>query len=314
MSRSTNLNATKTILTAALAALCALALSQDGTYRLQPEDVIRIQVYNEQDILAVLPVGRDGNISAPFVGIIMAEGKTTAELESELAEAYKSRLGLRDPIVSVTIEQYRKVLATVSGAVRVPGTYEMRPGDTVITLYTRGGGELNDSRTDLRRARLRRKGSREQIPIDLFSMLRYGDTSQNYEIRDGDELIIPKEEWNRITVWGRVLAPGAYPYREPMTLMDAIALGRGEIEFRSKLSAVKVIRRIPGRPGEFLYIEADLVRFMNDGDSLQNIRLEPGDIVWVPDSGNVNFNQVTSIANILFILERVGLNIPFLRR
>ncbi|MCH7944970.1 MAG: polysaccharide export protein [Armatimonadetes bacterium] len=307
------MNAIKTVLTAALAVLCALALSQEGTYRLQPEDVIRIQVYNEPDILALLPVGRDGNISAPFVGIIMAEGKTTAELEAELAEAYKSRLGLRDPIVSVTIEQYRRVLATITGAVPLPGTYQMRPGDTIITLYTRGGGELNDSQTDLRRARLRRKGSREEIPIDLFSMLRYGDTSQNYEVRDGDVLTVPKEAWNRITVWGRVPAPGSYPYREPMTLMDAIALGRGEIEFRSKLSAVKIIRRIPGRPGEFLYIEADLVRFMNNGDSLQNIRLEPGDIVWVPDSGNVNFNQVASIANIMFILQRVGFNLPFVK-
>ncbi len=303
----------KTVLTAGLAMLCASAFSQDGTYRLQPEDVIRIQVYNEQDILADVPVGRDGNISAPFVGIIMAEGKTTAELEAELAKAYSSRLGLLDPIVSVTIVQYRRILATISDAVRTPGTYEMRPGDTIITLYTRGGGELNDSRTNLRRATLRRKGSMERIPIDLYAMLRLGDTSQNYEIRDGDELIVPIEDRNRIIVWGRVPAPGAYPYREPMTVMDAIAMGRGEIEFRSKLSAIKIIRQIPGRPGEYLHIEANLVRFMNNGDSLQNIRLEPGDIVYVPDSGNVNFRQITSIANIMFILDRFGFNIPLVR-
>lgn len=298
----------RTLVAIGLSLMCALLLAQQGSYRLQPEDVVRIQVYNQQDIIAVLPVGPDGNISAPFVGTIMAEGKTTSELEAELAEAYMSRLGLRDPVVSVTIEKYREIRATVTGAVPLPGIYEMKPGDSILNLYTKGGGQMRDNSTDLRRATMRRKGSNELIPIDLYSMLIKGDMSQNYEVRDGDELIIPEETRNRIVVLGRVPAPGPYPYKEPMTLMDAIALGKGEIEFRSKLSAVRVIRQMPGRPGEYLQIQANLVRFMNNGDSKQNIELKPGDIVWVPDSGNVNFSQVTSMANILFILDRFGFN------
>ena len=306
MPRSIRLNLKKPSLSVCLLLVAAFAVAQQGTYRLQPEDVLRIQVYNQQDIMAVVPVGPDGNISAPFVGTIMAEGKTTGELEAELAEAYRTKLGIRDPIVSVTIDQYRKVLATITGAVPQPGTFEMRPGDTVLTLYTRGGGQKADSSTDLRRARLRRKGSQELIPIDLYSMLVKGDMSQNYDVRDGDELIVPTEEKNRIIVLGRVAAPGAY-------LMDAIALGRGEIEFRSKLSKVSVFRAAPGRPGEWIHYEANLVRFMNNGDSRQNMELKPGDIVEVPDSGNINFNQVTSIANIMFILDRFGFRITPLK-
>lgn len=306
---STRLNWKKPLWTICLLAVTAVLAAQQGTYRLQPEDVIRIQVYNQQDILAVLPVGPDGNISAPFIGTILAEGKTTGELEAELVEAYKSKLGLRDPIVSVTIEQYRRIRATVTGAVPLPGIYEMKPGDSILTLYTRGGGQMQDNSTDLRRARLRRKDSPELIPLDLYAMLVEADMSQNYEVRDGDELIVPTEERNSIIVIGRVAAPGAYPYRESMTLMDAIALGRGEVEFRSKLSQVSVFRAAPGRPGEWLHIQANLVRFLNNGDSAQNIRLKPGDIVEVPDSGNINFSQVTSIANILFILDRFGFRV-----
>ncbi|MCH7904380.1 MAG: polysaccharide biosynthesis/export family protein [Armatimonadetes bacterium] len=296
----------RTLVCVLLALLASTLFAQEGTYRLQPEDVIRIQVYNEQDITAVLPIGRDGNVSAPFVGTIRAEGKTTAELEADLAEAYMERLGLRDPIVSVSIEQYRTIRASISGAVRITGTYTMRPGDTIITLFTQGGGELANNTSDLRRATLRRKGSRELIPIDLYAMLTRGDMSQNYEVRDGDELLVPTETKNRILVLGRVVAPGAYPYREPMTLMDAIALGRGQIEFRSKLSAVKVFRQLPGRPGQVIEIEADLVKYMNEGDYAQNILLQPGDFVWVPDSNNLNFGQVNSLANILFIFQRFG--------
>lgn len=304
------MNSLKTLLIFAFVVLGALALGQQGTYRLQPQDVIRIQVYNEQDIMALLPIGPDGNISAPFVGTIRAEGKTTGELESELTEAYISRLGLRSPVVSVTIEQYRLIRATLGGAVPIPGIYEMKPGDNIVTLFSRGGGQMRDDSTNLRRAMLKRKGSPEMIPIDLFAMLVNGDMSQNYELRDGDQLEVPKSDKNRIIVIGRVLAPGTYPYREPMTLMDAIAMGRGEIEFRSKLSGVKVIRQLPGRPGEYITIECNLVRFMNNGDHAQNIALMPGDIVEVPDSGNLNFNQVSSIANIVFILDRFGFKLP----
>ena len=306
------MNLLKSLWLAILLTASALAMAQNGTYRIQPEDILRIQVYNQADINQLLPVGPDGNISAPFIGTIRAEGKTTGELEAELAEAYKSKLGLRDPIVSVTIEQYRRIRATITGQVLQPGIYEMKPGDTIITLYTRGGGQMRDNSTDLRRATLRRKGTMEVIPIDLYAMLVNADMSQNYEVQDGDELIIPEEQNNRVILIGRVQAPGAYPWKESMTLMDAIAMGRGEIEYRSKLSEVKVFRAVPGRPGEWVQIEANLVRFMNNGESAQNIRLRPGDIIEVPDSGNINFSQVNSIANILFILDRFGFRVsPF---
>ncbi len=300
----------KSVWISGLLMLCALASAQQtGTYRLQVDDVIRMQIYNQQDIAAVLLIGVDGNISAPFIGTIKAAGLTTGELEQVLREAYMTKLGLRDPIVSVTIDAYRRVRATITGQVTNPGVFDMRPGDTIITLYTRGGGQMRDNTSDLRRATLRRKGSAEVIPIDLFAMLVNADMSQNYEVQDGDELIVPEEQNNRIILIGRVPAPGVYPFKESMTLMDLIALGRGEIEFRSRLSKVKIFRAVPGRPGDYMRIEADLVRFMNNGESAQNVKLKPGDIVEVPDSGNINFQQITSIANILFILDRFGLKL-----
>ena len=91
---------TRAMLLGALLLLSALSAAQ-GTYRLQQDDLIRIQVYNELDIVALVPVGPDGYVSAPFVGALEAEGFTTAELEEKLAKAYAERLGLKDPIVSV---------------------------------------------------------------------------------------------------------------------------------------------------------------------------------------------------------------------
>lgn len=298
------------ILLVALLSSVMAAWAQEGTYRLQPEDVIRIQIYNENQINALIPIGRDGNISAPFVGIVKAEGKTTSELEEELKGLYVSKLKIRDPIVSVTIEAFRRIRASVGGFVSRPDIYDMRVGDTIKTLLDKGGGVPTDGRADLRRATLRRRGMRELIPIDLYAMIVKGDTSQNYVVEDGDELTIPEEVRNRITIIGRVRTPGVVPYRESMRLVDAVQQAGGEIERVSRMSKVIVIREYRGQPGNYMRIQADLVKFWAKGDSSQNILLEPGDYVYVGDAGNLDINTINTFLNGLFIFDRFGLN-PF---
>jgi polysaccharide export outer membrane protein len=300
----------------ALATLGAWA--QNGTYRLQPEDIIRIAVYNEQQVQAIVPVGKDGNISAPFLGIIRAAGKTTSELEADLAAEYVRRLRLRDPKVSVTIERFRVIRASVGGFVNRPGVFEVRPTDTILTLLNNGGGPVQDGRADLRRATLVRGGSREMIPIDLFAMLIKGDTSQNYVLQDGDQLTVPEETRNRILVLGAVLQPGTYPFKEPMSVMDAISMARGEIRYRSKFSAITIIRERPGMPGQYMRIPVNLVAFLARGDAAQNVALQPGDVVFVPETRTPDMQQISavasSIANSLFILDRFGIDILGLGR
>jgi protein involved in polysaccharide export with SLBB domain len=279
--------------------------AQEDTYRLQPDDVIRIQIYNEAQVNADIPIGRDGNVSAPFVGTIRAEGKTTSELEAELAQEYTRKLRLREPRVSVTIIRFRPIRASVGGFVNRPGTFEMRPGDTLLTLLNQGGGPVPD-RSDLRRATYRRANSRELIPIDLYAMLIMGDMSQNYAISDGDELTVPEEVLNRVLVMGAVMQPGAYPFKESMRVADAISLARGEVRYRSKLSEVMIVRRLKGQPDQNMYIRSNFVRFIRNQDSTQNVLLEPGDFVYVPETRTPDFNQIAALANTAFILDRFG--------
>ncbi len=292
-----------------LSILACLASAQSPAYRIQVDDVVRIQVYDEEQVNASVPVDPEGNIKAPFVGTVKAAGKTVDELEKELVDLYIRELRLKEPLVSVTIERFRPVRASVGGMVARPAIYDMRPGDTLLTLLNMGGGPLTDTIADLRRATLRRKGSQELIPIDLFALINRGDMSQNYVIQDGDELTVPRTDRNVIVVSGQVRQPGLYPYRDPMRLADAISLAGGEIPFKSKFSKIVVIREDPGRPGEYVRIQADLVKFLRKGDGTQNVLLEPGDTVVVPDSGNIDFNQINAIANVFFILDRFGLSI-----
>ena len=274
----------------------------EKTYKLKPEDVLRIQVFNQQQIGADIPVGIDGYIGAPFVGNIKVEGKTVTEVEAELYRLYVSKLKLRDPIVSVSIVSYRKMKANITGMVQRSSEYFFRPGDTVMTLYSASGGEVPDQ-SDLRKATLRRQGSKELVPIDLYSMTVLGDNSQNFELQDGDILDIPREQKNRIIVLGAVKAPGLYPYRETMRLQDAIAIAGGEIRYLSRFSKCFIMRELPGRPGEYLRINADFVKFVKGGDFAQNVKLMPGDFVYVPETNTPDFAQLSSIANSVFVLN-----------
>lgn len=304
-----------------LLAIVTSALAQTNTtYRLKPEDVIRIQVYEEQQVIAVVPVGQDGNVTAPFVGVMRAEGLTTGELEAALVKEYERKLRIRNPKVSVTIERFRPLRASVVGMVNRPGVYDVRPTDTILDLIGYGGGAIFNGEKvgDLRRATLRRRGSEESIPIDLNAMLKFSDLSQNFTVEDGDVLTVPEDTSRRVTVFGRVNRLGALPYVDGMTLADAIAQAAGEVEYRGNLSKIVISRKNAARPGEFDRIVADFNRFLRKNDTTQNVVLQPGDIIYVPDSNAPDLNRlnqiINSVANGLFILDRFGLGILPRRR
>jgi polysaccharide export outer membrane protein len=273
-------------------------------YKLRPLDDIRIQVYNEPQIDAVIPVLPDGKVSAPFVGLVDVAGKTTAEVELDLADRYKEKLKLRDPRVSVVVMRYRPIRASVTGMALQPGRYEdFRPGDTVLHLLTRAGGASPD-RADMYRATLIRGSSRESIPIDLYAMMFKNDMSQNYELEDNDTLIIPEDRVNRINVLGTIAQPGPYPYKEPMYLSDAIAAARGEVRGRTKFSEVMIVRKKPGVEDQLIRIKANFVQYQK-GDISQNVLLQPGDTIFVPEVKTPDYNQLGSIFNSLFVIDRL---------
>ncbi|MBX3095793.1 MAG: polysaccharide biosynthesis/export family protein [Fimbriimonadaceae bacterium] len=281
------------------------------TYRLQQEDLLRLQIFasgTEIQLAVDVPVGPDGNITAPFVGSVRAQGLTVSELAENLRVKYIENLKVREPQIGITILQYRRIQAAIDGAVLRPGQYQMRPGDRLMELLAQGGGVVQD-RADLRRVTFRRRQTEEVIPIDLYALLIQGDMSQNYSLMDGDVLTVPADSRNVIFVFGKVQRPGAYPYREPLTVLDAFITAGSEIPGQSKISDIKIIRPSPFAPGGYVTIKVDLIKFLNKGDYSQNIALLPGDIVNVGSTRYLDPAFVNQIANALFILDRAGIRL-----
>ena len=53
------------------------AAASPHSYRLGSNDVVRIQVYGEEDLTVESKVDGDGNINFPLVGMVAVAGKTT---------------------------------------------------------------------------------------------------------------------------------------------------------------------------------------------------------------------------------------------
>lgn len=291
----------------AAALACVSAFGQTVRSRtLKIEDVLRIQVFGRPEVTGDVQIDPEGNISAPFAGTIHADGRTVEDVAADLTRRYKQTLFLRDPIVSVIVVTLRPIRATIGGGgIARPDTYIMRAGDTILNLLNRGGGANRDV-ADLRRSYLRRSGSSEAIPIDLYSMTVFGDVTQNYEIQDGDELIVPEARNNQINVLGAVARPSQVPYREPMRAWDAITIAGGEIRYRSRFSRTTILRQREGVPSEYVRIPVDLTRFIRKGDSSQNIALQPGDIIFVPETNTPDFAQIAQISQSAFLLDTFG--------
>ncbi len=272
------------------------------TYKLQAEDVVSIRVYGEQDMSVDAAINYDGTVGIPFLGLVKAAGKTTGELEQYIRTELINRKYFKDPKVTVNVFKFRELRASVVGGANRPGEFTFKPGDRLLSLIAQAQGPIYN-RTDPRKVTLVRKGSLEQIPLDLYAMLVRGDLSQNYEVQDGDVINIPETRTNRVSVIGYVQRPSQFDWFEGMTLSDALSQAGGEIPYRSRLSAIQIQRIIPEREYAYSRFVVDFTKFTANNDFSQNVALEPGDVIFVPSSKNPDWNQLSQIANVAFTIQ-----------
>ena len=111
----------------------------DATYRVAPGDVIGIRVWGQDAMSAPrLRVRDDGRVTMPFLQDVDAAGFAPAELAKTL-EA-KFRTYVKEPIVTVTVEEARPVRISVLGEVARPGAYELERGSTLLHALAAAGG------------------------------------------------------------------------------------------------------------------------------------------------------------------------------
>jgi polysaccharide biosynthesis/export protein len=93
-------------------------------------------------------------------------------------------------------------------------------------------------------------------------------------------VVQPVSAFSQVKVVGQVLRPQALPYREGMTVLDAV-LGSGGLTTYASGNRAKIIRSEGGKSRE---IRVKLGKLLNGGDMTQNMALRPGDVLVVPQT------------------------------
>lgn len=94
-------------------------------------------------------VGTAGVISVPIVGEVEANGRTSAEVATEIGDVLQQKLGLMDrPEASVELAEYRPFF--LSGDVATPGRYPFDPNLTVLKAVSIAGGMRRSAETGQR--------------------------------------------------------------------------------------------------------------------------------------------------------------------
>src|SRR5437867_1494180 len=95
---------------------------EQGDYRIGPEDVLDIAVWNNTAISRTVPVRPDGKISLPLLNDVQAAGLTPMQLRDVLIKKLAEYIPA--PEVSVIVREVHSIKVSVIGEVKRPRSEE----------------------------------------------------------------------------------------------------------------------------------------------------------------------------------------------
>ena len=235
-------------------------------YLLGPGDVIRISVYDNDDLLTITRISDNGIISMPLLGQIKIEGLTAAHASNRIAELLADGY-IINPQVNIFINEFRSKKAIILGSVNRPGLIEMSGPTSFLELISKAGGLADDFGET---ATIKRKidGKDNVTLVNLKSLTEGGDLSQNIPVLDGDTIYVSKAGMCYVT--GEINSPDAYKCGNNITVLKLIALAGG-FTGKASRSSVKVVRMVNGEETVYENVEMDMP-------------VQPDDIILVPES------------------------------
>lgn len=264
-----------------------------SSYVLGPDDLISIHVLQAPEV-AEKPVRIDlnGHIDLPFIGRVRAGGSTVELLQTELQARYSSII--REPQVTVTVEEFRSQPVSIIGAVNTPGVHQIRGRKSLVEVLSMAGGLRQDAGNTVKLTRLKEWG---RIPldsatedatghfsvatIDLKSLMEARDPAVNILVQPDDVISIPKAEM--VYVIGEVPRTGGFVLseRRSMSLLEALTLAGG-INHGTASAEKSRILRLAQSDETRVEIPVNLTKVMSGKG--EDIQLMPGDILFIPSS------------------------------
>jgi polysaccharide export outer membrane protein len=164
-------------------------VAADASYRIGPQDVLRIDVWKEAEISRSVPVRPDGKISLPLLNDVQAAGLTAMELANNITEGLKKFITSPQVTVSVTEINSRRVYVT--GEVTKPGAFALLPNMTVLQAITSASGFTQFARTKKIYVLRNEGGKQVKYPFNYNEVVSGKRPEDNIMLQPGDTIVVP---------------------------------------------------------------------------------------------------------------------------
>jgi polysaccharide biosynthesis/export protein len=262
-----------------LAAAALQTSSPTADYRLAPEDVLEVTLYNiPASDVGITPrqvearVSQEGMITLPLLGNIPAAGLTPSALEQSLRERYDKYL--HNPQVGVNIREFRGQRITVTGEVRSPGVLQLSGPKTLVDLLAMAGGISDKAGKQVHIYRQGPEG-RQSYVIDIQALAR-NPGLVNMPVQAGDVINVPQS--GMFFVYGAVGRAGSFPLAQSYTFTQALTVAGGVKGDLADYGEIAIFRRRDGLEAEKIPVNPNEVFAGKARDPL----IVPDDVIVVP--------------------------------
>src|SRR5579859_2248880 len=177
------------------------------------DDLVAIAVYESPELTRNVRVSAEGQIRLPMLKrAIPAAGLLPRELESAIAGALRAEQILVDPVVTVTVAEYRSRPISVAGAVKKPLTFQAIGNVTLLDAITRAEGLAPEAGAEILLTCPTADGTPSTQRIPVKALFAGDNPALNPRLAGGEEIRVPVA--HEVYVAGSVKNPGAFSLKD----------------------------------------------------------------------------------------------------
>jgi polysaccharide export outer membrane protein len=253
--------------------LCAVAsfsvfADTPSEYVLGPGDIVKITVFQNQDLTTEVRVSETNAITFPLVGAVTVGGLTLPAAEQRISKALKDGGFVTQAQVTVLPVQMRGSQVAVLGQVNKPGRYPLETFNTKLSDMLATAGGISPQGGDVVVVTGVRNTKAFRKEVNIATMYLEDKMDVDMLLAGGDSLYVNRAPM--FYIYGEVQRPGTFRLERDMTLMQALATGGG-LTLRGTQRGITVHRRAPD--GKVITVKPGL-----------DDKLQTDDVVYVQES------------------------------
>jgi len=163
--------------------------AEDPSYKIGAQDLLRVDVWREDQLTRTVPVRPDGKITLPLLNDVQAAGLRPMELSEVIREELKKFI--TNPQVTVTVTEINSRRVYVNGEVNKSGAFQLLPHMTVLQALSGSGGFTPFARIKNIYVLRNENGKPSKIPFNYKEAIKGKNPEQNIELQPGDVVVVP---------------------------------------------------------------------------------------------------------------------------